>query len=289
MGVPMRCRHRPTDRLQRTTASFPSRSRRFSGALLNVIVSERSGYWECAVNEFVRKSGPRFEPSNIRQALRVVFFLVLLQLSVSAGANAAKSAGFQNGTTLFSGPDLTIAIADFDGDRRPDSASVQTAGSASGSSTYWIQFQFSASGRESVQLVAPAGGLGIEARDVNGDHTVDLIFTTAWLRQPVAILLNDGHGRFSRVEPDAFPAAFDESRTNWASGTRLRADFVGLPPQSRIGIDHANENPPQDGSQAAKFVLPTPEFPAAPVLCFSAGRAPPSAFTPSLMTRFIAW
>jgi hypothetical protein len=279
MGVPMRCRYRPTDRLQRTAHPLRLAFRRFSGALLNVIVSERNGFWERAVSEFVRKSGPGFEPSNIRQPLRVVFFLVLLQLSVSAGANAAKSAGFQNGAMVFSGPDLTIAIADFDGDRRPDSASVQTAGSASGSSTYWIQFQFSASGRESVQLVAPAGGLGIEARDVNGDHTVDLIFTTAWLRQPVAILLNDGHGRFSRVEPAAFPAAFNESRTNWASGTRLRADFVGLPPQSRIGIDHVNKNPLHHGSQAAKIVLPTPEFPAAPVLRFSAGRAPPSAFT----------
>jgi hypothetical protein len=231
------------------------------------------------VTEFVGKSGPRSDPSDVRQPLRVLSFLVLLLLSVSAGAKAARAAGIQNGATLSSGPDLTIAIADFDGDRRLDLASVQTADSVSGSSTYWIQFQFSASGRDSVQLVAPAGGLGIEARDVNGDHTVDLIFTTSWLRQPVAILLNDGHGRFSRVEPAAFPAAFDESRTNWASGARLRADFVALPPQSRIGIDHANKNPLHPGSQPGKIVLPTPEFPAVPVLCFCAGRAPPSAFT----------
>jgi hypothetical protein len=231
------------------------------------------------VTEFVRKSGLRFDPSNIRQPLRMLFFSLLLLLSISAGANAAKAAGIQNGAALSSGPDLTIAIADFDGDRRLDLASVQTAGGVSGSSTYWIQFQLSASGRESVQLVAPAGGLGIEARDVNGDHTVDLIFTTAWLRQPVAILLNDGHGRFSRVEPATFPAAFNESGTNWASGSRLRADFVALPPLSRIGIDHANKNPLHHGSQAGKIVLSTPEFPVAPVLFFSAGRAPPFAFT----------
>ena len=279
MGVRMRPRSWQIDCLQRTTASFQLSSRRFSVALLNVIVSERNGSWECAVTEFVRKSGPRFDPSNIRQALRVLSFLALLLLWVSAGAKAAEAAGIQDGATLSSGPDLTIAIADFDGDRHLDLASVQPAGSVSGSSTYWIQFQFSASGRESVRLVAPAGGLGIEARDVNGDHAVDLIFTTAWFRQPVAILLNDGHGRFSRAEPAAFPGAFDEFRTNWASVTRLRADFVALPPQLRIGIDHANKNPLPHGSQPAKIVLPTPEFPAAPVLCFCAGRAPPSAFT----------
>jgi hypothetical protein len=270
--------YRPMDRLQHAAAFFQLRSRRFSAALLNVIVSERSGTWECVVTELLRKSGLRFDPSNMRQPLRMLFFLVLL-LSFSAAANTAKAAGIQNGATLSSGPDLTIAIADFDGDRRLDLASVRTGDNASGSSTYWIQFQFSASGRESVQLVAPAGGLGIEARDVNGDHTVDLIFTTAWLRQPVAILLNDGHGGFSRVEPAAFPAAFNESGTNWAAGARLRADFVALPPQSRIGIDHANNPPLHQGSLAGKIVLSTPEFPAAPVLFFSGGRAPPSAFT----------
>jgi hypothetical protein len=275
----MRCRSRPLVRFEHATAFSQVRSRRFSAAFLNVIVSERSDTWECAVTEFVRKSGPRVYPSDIRQPLRTLFFLLLLLLSISAGANAAKAARIQNGATLSSGPNLTIAIADFDGDRRLDLASVQTGRSASGSSTYWIQFQFSASGRESVQLVAPAGGLGIEARDVNGDHTVDLIFTTARLRQPVAILLNDGHGRFSRVEPAAFPAACHESGANWASGSRLRTDFAALPPQSRIGIEHANENPLQHGSQAGKIVLSTPELPAAPVPFFSAGRAPPFAFT----------
>jgi hypothetical protein len=274
-GMPLSATGRPATHHR----SLRLRFRRFSGTPWNVIVSEPNGSGERAVTEFVRKSGSRFDPSNIHRPLRVVFILVVLQLWASAGAHATKVAGMQNGTTLSSGPDLTIAIADFDGDRGLDLASVQTAGSASGSSTYWIQFQFSTAGQESVQLVAPPGGLAIEARDVNGDQTVDLIFTTAWLRQPVAILLNDGHGRFSRVEPAAFPAAFDQSRTNWVSGTRLRADFLALPPQSRIGMDHANKNPLHQGSQAGRIVLPTPEVQVAQVLCCSAGRAPPSAFT----------
>jgi hypothetical protein len=200
-------------------------------------------------------------------------------LSVSTGASTARAAGIQNGPGLASGPGLTIAIADFDGDRHLDLASVQMGRSESGSSTYWIQFQFSSSGRQSVQLVAPAGGLGIEARDVNGDHTVDLIFTTAWLRKPVAILLNDGHGRFSRVEPAAYPAAFDESGTNWASGTRLRADSVALAPQSRIGIHLAGKNQSHHRYSSEALRSSVPEFPVAPTVFFSVGRAPPSAVT----------
>jgi len=38
----------------------------------------------------------------------------------------------------------------------------------------------------------------IEARDVNGDYPADLIGSTAWHRQPVTMLLNDGHGSFSK-------------------------------------------------------------------------------------------
>jgi hypothetical protein len=267
----------PIDGLEHAIAFFSLRSRYFSGAFWNVIVSEGTGIWECVVTEFVRKSSPRIDPSDICQASCILFFLILSLLSVTAGSRTAKAAGIQNVPALSAGSDLTIAIADFDGDRRLDSASVQPGGSESGASTYWIQFQFSASGRQLVELVAPAGGLGIEARDVNGDHVVDLIFTTAWLRQPVAILLNDGHGIFSRVEPAAFPAAFDEPGMNWVSGARLRADFVALPPQSRIGIDQADRSHLHRRYSAETLPSSASEFPVAPIPFFSAGRAPPSA------------
>jgi len=275
----MRRHCRPVDRFEHATNFLWLRRLRFSAAFQNVIVSKRSGTRESVVTEFVRKSGLPFDASDICQASCILFCLLLSLLSFSAGGSTAKAAGIHSGPTLSSGPGLTIAIADFDGDRRLDLASVQTGRSASGSSTYWIQFQLSASGRQSMQLVAPAGGLGIEARDVNGDNVVDLIFTTAWLRQPVAILLNDGHGRFSRVEPAAFPAAFNKSGTDWASGTRRRADFVALPPQSRIGAGQVNKYPLHHSSAAGTILLPTPEFPVAPVAFFSAGRAPPSAVT----------
>jgi hypothetical protein len=200
-------------------------------------------------------------------------------LFVSTGTISARAAATQNGPIISSGPSLTLAIADFDGDRRLDLASVQTGRDQSGASTYWIQFQFSASGRQSVQLVAPAGGLGIEARDVNGDHAVDLIFTTAWLRKPVAILLNDGHGSFSRVEPDAFPAAFDESGTNWASGTLLRTDFVALASQLRIVIHQADQNQLHHRFSSEALPSSAPDFPLAIFVFFCTGRAPPSAPT----------
>jgi hypothetical protein len=229
------------------------------------------------VTEFVRQPSPRFGPRNDCRPLRTLLCLLLLLFSVLVGITSSKASGIQNGSTLSSSPGLTIAIADFDGDRRLDLASVQPGRNESGSSTYWIQFQFSASGRQFVQLIAPAGGLGIEARDVNGDHAVDLIFTTAWFHQPVAVLLNDGHGGFSRLEPSAFPAAFDETSTSWTSGARPDGELVALPAQSRGGVDHARKDPSHHCSLAGKILLSTPDFPIAPVVFIPVGRAPPSA------------
>lgn len=168
-----------------------------------------------------------------------------------------------------------LAISDFDGDLNPDLASVQAGLTTPGGTDYWIQLQLSAAGRQSIRLVAPAGGLLIEARDVNGDHAVDLILTTS-LNQPVAVFLNDGHGSFSRVAPSVFPGAFGNPLANWASAADQGADAVGVPPQSRPVILQAaklltNIRPRADSiSRAgAGFALDS-------LLVSHAGRGPPA-------------
>jgi len=217
---------------------------------------------------------------NLRDKLRMsrgIFVCIqLFFLAVVAGSITAKAGGIQNQAATAAGPGLTFAIADFDGDQRLDQASIQTGRGAEGDGTYWIQFQCSTAGRQFIRLVAPAGGLLIEARDVNGDHTVDLVFTTAWFRQPVAVLLNDGHGRFLRAEPGAFPGAFRESHTSLIPATSVPADVAGLPPQPDAGM-HAAADGQLHRRSSARLALPArPDSPVDPFLFFSAGRAPPS-------------
>ena len=168
-----------------------------------------------------------------------------------------------------------LAISDFDGDLHPDLAIVQAGPTASGSTDYWIQLQLSAVGRQSIRIVAPAGGLLIEARDVNGDHAVDLILSTS-LRQPVAVFLNDGHGSFSRVAPSAFPGAFGNLLTNWASASDQATDAVGTPPQSRSGIFQAanavtNIQTRDNSTPPSRLGFALDSF-----LVSQAGRAPPA-------------
>src|SRR5215475_6550435 len=122
-----------------------------------------------------------------------------------------------------------FAIADFDGDSRPDMATVQAGLGGAADKRYRIDFELSAGVRQSIGLTAPAGGLEIASRDVNGDRNLDLVVTTAWLSQPVAVLLNDGHGNFTYREAASFPSLNWRYDSHWsANGVEVRdASLLG--------------------------------------------------------------
>ena len=208
----------------------------------------------------------------------VRFLYRSLCLSFFAGlmcASAAAAADVPSAPSASLGPNLSFSVADFDGDSRPDLASVQAGRSDSVRTDYWIQLQLSATGRRTFRIVAPLGGLQIASRDVNGDNAPDLVLTTAWLGQPVAILLNDGHGNFSQVEPAAFPEAFGESKERWGSPSNDAIDAVGVPPQLRDDIGSRTDIFLYLRSQARFVVSSDSRFGIGPFLISPPGRAPP--------------
>jgi hypothetical protein len=200
--------------------------------------------------------------------------VILLLLVGLLGSRVAAGASDAYLPVLSSGPGPQFAVADFDGDVRPDLASIRPGSTSSGNTNYWIQIQLSTVGQQFIRLVAPAGGLRIEARDVNGDHAPDLVFATAWLSQPVAILLNDGHGVFSKVEPPAFPDAFTQSKGKWDSASDPLAETFGLL-QSRLGICDESRGSFREPSPISRIPFFNVHFFVNSLLAFHAGRAPP--------------
>lgn len=200
-----------------------------------------------------------------------LFVSLLLALAGGAPARAADSPAGP-ATTLGAGSQFTIA--DLDGDTLPDFASIHPGQNTVGTTTYSIELHLAA-GRQSIQVAGPAGGLIIEARDVNGDRVADLLIFTAWLRQPVAILLNDGHGNFSQVAPNVFPEAFSESKTNCGTASHQAVDVVGLPAQSKSGVGAATKALPHLGWHAESVPVLRAGFLLAFFLTSHAGRAPP--------------
>lgn len=223
--------------------------------------------------KFVSRIGAR---DNGRALSNLFLWMPLFVLFGFAGRSAAAGHDVQNPPVNAPGSGLPFAIADFDGDLRPDLASIQNWSNSSGTTDYWIQLQLSAVGRQAIRLVAPAGGLRIEARDVNGDHAVDLVLTTAWFNQPVAVLLNNGRGSFSQVEPTRFPGAFNESKTNWDSASNQLIDACGLPTQSQSSLYSEETNSLRRRSSAGSIPLSSTGFLVSLLLIFHAGRAPPS-------------
>jgi hypothetical protein len=173
-------------------------------------------------------------------------------------------------------PGQPFVIADFDGDLRPDLASIQAARSDSNRAVYWIQLQLTSVGRQSIRVVAPVGGLQVLARDVNGDHAVDLVVTTVGLGELVAVFLNDGHGGFSQVDQNAFPVSFSDSATDCASAACLDSEAACVPPQSRTEISPETKVLLHLRSKAGFVALSNSKSPFDRSLIRHPGRAPPS-------------
>jgi hypothetical protein len=229
------------------------------------------------MSDIVRQLDHRRVHKDSRRALRGLLLCICLSLTLGfAGHSAAGATDIPSQPVASAGAGSHFAIADFDGDCRPDLASVQGGANRSGTAHYWIQLRLTTAGRQSIQLLAPAGGLSIEARDVNGDNAIDLVLTTVWFKHPVAIFLNNGHGGFSRAEPAAFPGAFRAPNTNWLSTTNLATDAIGVPTQSGPSLCAEQRDSLQERSPA-EFVPPSSAgFPVNSFLISRAGRAPPS-------------
>jgi hypothetical protein len=130
---------------------------------------------------------------------------------------------------------IHITIADFDGDSRPDLASVETGQSGSHNTRYWIAFHLTAGAGQMVGITAPIGGLHLASRDVNGDSFPDVVVTTAWTNQPVAILLNDGLGNFTTSNPSEFQSAFADPTGSWSAASNIEDAFAVLPSRCNLG------------------------------------------------------
>src|SRR5579863_1823099 len=208
-------------------------------------------------------------PMSWRNMTRLAFLILVAALAGGGargadsrpGVNSKTSASSKTSTDSPAGLGLPFAIGDLDGDLRPDLANIQTGRSDVSQTDYWIQLQLTAAERQTILVVGPTGGLQIVARDVNGDNALDLVLTTAWLKEPVAILLNDGHGVFSRVDPRAFPGAFQEPETNWRVPAEPVLNVVGIPLQPRAGQLSAGVRLPYPRSLIDAALSPDDGFP----------------------------
>jgi hypothetical protein len=154
--------------------------------------------------------------------------ILCLVAGVVCRADAANTSTRRSPTSSL-GSNSYFAIADFDGDQKPDLATVEVQKSSSSRTTrYSIRFQLTAGIAQVFGVTAPSGGLRIVARDLNGDNTLDVLVTTVLQHEQVAVLLNDGHGKFRLADASEFPEALRENSESWNSGAIPFCDSSAL-------------------------------------------------------------
>ena len=169
------------------------------------------------------------------------FFLLFFALLACGGISRAENDtptlnAVLNANSGLAQSAVRSTIDDFDGDYHPDQIAVKTGASEFSGTQYWIDVRLSTAGRQIIPVFSVSGGIQVVARDVNGNGYLDLVLTASVLRRPVAILLNDGHGQFTRVDPDEFPRAFQDAEDSWESRGHFRDDYAGLPRSLRFLI-----------------------------------------------------
>jgi len=150
--------------------------------------------------------------ARTRQASRVGKLPLLILLL--AGVNSClASPGLVAGATPTSVSQLGWAVADFDGDSRPDVA-ITRMEARGGGYVYWVELDLSTNRKDGSSqpqanlpaAVASISGLHLTPRDVDGDHDLDIVVTMGIARQPIAVWINDGKGRFEEGDLSAYPA-----------------------------------------------------------------------------------
>lgn len=172
---------------------------------------------------------------------------------------------------------MQFAIADLDGDRKPDIASVEVDTRRANSTKYLIRLQFAGGNGSHIRVDGPDGGLRLAAQDVNGDDSLDLVLTSAVDRHVIQVLLNDGHGNFSAagsnlnsLHPQDADRFLRSNEPSFADGKRFTTSRWSFGKESsRVGVASAL---PGAALLSAGSAVGTTE-----ALRSCQGRAPPSA------------
>jgi hypothetical protein len=154
--------------------------------------------------------------------------LLILAASAAGGVSLASSGQVSiSPMPLRSLEHVGWTAADFDGDGQPDLAITETTGRNS----YILDVRLSTNverGSRSQRpdlpiLFSSPSGLHLIARDVDGDHDLDIVVTLGIARQPMAVWINEGQGRFVEGDLTSFPT------WDWREGF---SSFPQIPPDS---------------------------------------------------------
>jgi hypothetical protein len=219
--------------------------------------------------------------SLIAEWARQLHLPLLIGLVALQGLLSPRATAHADDSNLPLGrPNIAFAVEDFDGDFRPDLVSVQAVPSNSSLQIYTVEIRLSSGPQQSIRMAARTGSLRIAARDVNGDSVPDLVITSVRRGEPLAVLLNDGKGEFSSVDPSSFPELSENSE--WFETGQLPPPMAVDAASSRsLASGLSEESSPSHSKSSTGFVSrPSSALDLSPLLVSLPSHAPPRRFLP---------
>lgn len=125
----------------------------------------------------------------------------------------------------------TLRVADFDGDGRPDCATLRLQDRIDGPYRYRVNIALSGGPESSFQFSSAQArfGLQVAAVDVDGDRDLDLVIRSAFDFRLIAVWINDGHGAFTEGRLTDYPQAVGVEHDQVAESGYHPRTAAGLP------------------------------------------------------------
>lgn len=153
--------------------------------------------------------------------------------------------------TSLQGP--TLAIADFDGDNKPDGAILLEADRLRGQGNFKIELHLTEHDNADIKFQSAEPELTVEALDIDHDGDIDLVIEQSVTRKRLQVWINDGHGNFEKVRIEDFPSPVP-TRQQLSSWQRLDYPVISLPSQrgfeTMLMASHIAGRPPSDNQVA---------------------------------------
>ena len=172
-------------------------------------------------------------------------------------------------------------LGDFDGDGLADllTSSIETLGPSGYGHRIQIRSGSGAAIGASFQVFGSTPGLTVLARDIDGDHDLDLIVSNSYSSRPIGVWINDGHGVFTQADEKAYDRSLwtwpGASFTTPVAAPRRSVSCVHerRPPAVVLAVSSSLSVPAAHGSPVSPRDIPRPR----PMLGPFSPRAPPAS------------
>lgn len=126
----------------------------------------------------------------------------------------------------------TLAVADIDGDEKPDGALLLGYGRLL-SGNFEIQLHFSDRPDTKLTFESVEQALSVTAWDIDHDGDIDLVVEESFTHKPLRVWINEGHGDFHEQRVQDFPSDTLRIHENLQSPPRLADGLVVCLPSQR--------------------------------------------------------